>query len=118
MNAADIKELFAPVLQVRCRRMFGGHGVYDGEQMFALEADGEVFLKADLQTLEVFRDAGSRPFTYEKADKIMALSYWLLPEEARDDEDALKLWVSRAMEAARRAAAKKAGIRPRRVSPP
>jgi DNA transformation protein len=45
MDAAAVAELFAPVLAVRTRRMFGGLGVYSGEAMFALAYDGEIFLK-------------------------------------------------------------------------
>jgi DNA transformation protein len=104
MDAEGIRELFADVLPVRVRRMFGGHGVYDGERMFALEAGGELWLKADVQSAARFAAAGSAQFTYAKNGKPFAMSYWRLPEAALDDVDALRDWTQAAIEAARRGA--------------
>ncbi len=119
MDASDIKELFAPAMPVRCRRMFGGHGVYDGDLMFGLEIEGEVFLKSDAQSIDAFKAAGSRPFTYDKSGKAtVVLSYWLLPEAARDDDDALRVWVRLALQAAERSALAKSAVKPRRAAPP
>ncbi len=107
MDAADIADILAPAGPVRCRRMFGGHGIYQNGVMIALEAAGEIYLKADMVTEPQFRAAGSRPFTYEKNGRAYAMSYWLLPEAALDDAEELVLWVARANEAARRGAARR-----------
>jgi DNA transformation protein len=104
MDAEGIRELFADILPVRVRRMFGGHGVYDGETMFALESDGELWLKADAQSAARFAAAGSPQFTYEKSGRPFAMSYWRLPDDALDDPDALRDWTRLAIEAARRTA--------------
>ncbi|WP_246716701.1 MULTISPECIES: TfoX/Sxy family protein [unclassified Methylocystis] len=45
--------------------MFGGHGVYADGLFFAIEADGEIYLKADRQSAVRFQEAGSRPFVYQ-----------------------------------------------------
>ncbi|MBX9911098.1 MAG: TfoX/Sxy family protein [Beijerinckiaceae bacterium] len=114
MDAEGIRELFADILPVRVRRMFGGHGIYDGETMFALEAGGEIWLKADAQSVQRFEAAGSAAFTYQKQGKPFAMSYWRLPDEALDDADALRDWTRLAVEAARRPAKPAAKpIRPR-----
>ena len=114
MDAEGIRELFADILPVRVRRMFGGHGIYDGERMFALEAGGEIWLKADAQSIPRFEAAGSAPFTYVKQGKPFAMSYWRLPDEALDDPDALQDWTRLAVEAARRGAKLATGlVRPR-----
>ena len=56
--------------------------------MFALVAGGELYLKADGDMAEMFRKLGSRPFTFERRDgRLMAMSYWLMPESALDDPD-------------------------------
>lgn len=104
MDAEGIREIFADVLSVRVRRMFGGHGVYDGTLMFALEAGGELYLKSDAETKESFAAAGSTPFVYHKQGKPYALSYWRMPADALDDADELRLWTRRALDAARRGA--------------
>ncbi|MGL5361500.1 MAG: TfoX/Sxy family protein [Bosea sp. (in: a-proteobacteria)] len=118
MNTADIQDVFGSVIQVRCRRMFGGFGIYDGERIFGLSFDGEIFLKTDEHSCEAFRAAGSRPFTYEKGGKVLDVAYGLLPEAARDDDDALRAWVRLALQAAERSALAKAAIKPRPAAPP
>jgi len=91
---------------VRMRRMFGGTGIYADDVMFALEAYGEIYLKADEISQPAFRDAGSRAFVYEKDGRRVEMSYWLLPEEAHDDADAAAAWARLALEAARRGKSK------------
>jgi len=104
MDAGSIREVFAELMPVRVRRMFGGHGIYDGERMFALEAGGELYLKTDALTQGRFVAAGSAPFTYHKQGRAMPMSYWRLPEAALDDLDMLREWTGLALEAAGRAA--------------
>jgi DNA transformation protein len=106
VNADGIREVFADILNVRIRLMFGGHGIYDGELMFALESGGEIYLKADGETQAQFDAAGSTPFIYSRDGKPYAMSYWRIPVEALDDADLLRLWTNRAIEAARRNARK------------
>ena len=84
--------------------MFGGAGIYRDGKMFALVADGEVFLKSDNLLEPRFRAAGCRPFVYDKDGKGVAMSYWSLPEAALDDPEAVKDWAEAAFQAALRAA--------------
>jgi DNA transformation protein len=107
MDRERIEELFAPFGPVAVKRMFGGHGVYADGVFFALEADGEIFLKVDAATTAVFEAAGSRPFVYQGGKKPVTMSYWLLPDAAHEDEDELRRWARVAMDAARRAQAVK-----------
>ncbi|WP_343560165.1 TfoX/Sxy family protein [Kiloniella sp. b19] len=89
----------------RTRKMFGGTGIYLEDIMFALEAWNRIYLKVDRETIPVFQQAGSEPFTYEGKGKPVEMSYWLLPETT--SEDAFMDWCRLAVEAARRAAQKK-----------
>lgn len=107
MNADSIREVFAEILPVRVRMMFGGHGIYDGELMFALAADGEIYLKVDDATKARFEQAGSRPFTYDRKGKPFSLNYWLLPGAALDDVEELRRWTELALGAARKRKAAK-----------
>lgn len=108
MNREHIEELFAPFGPVAVKRMFGGHGVYADGFFFALETDGEIYLKADADTKPQFEAAGSNPFVYEGKSKPVTMSYWRLPDEALEDHDELRRWARLALDAARRAAVKKA----------
>ena len=110
MDAEGLREVFASVISVRVRRMFGGHGIYDGEIMFALEQQGEIYLKADTESEGRFVAAGSSPFVYSRGAKPFAMSYWRLPDAALDDEEALREWTTLGLEAARRAAS---AVKPR-----
>ncbi|TCR66508.1 TfoX/Sxy family protein [Bosea sp. BK604] len=116
MDAAAIRDLFADILPVRVRMMFGGYGIYDGELMFALAADGEIYLKADEVTKSRFEDVGSRPFTYDRKGKPFSLNYWLVPETALDDVEELRRWTALALQAARERKAAKP-VRRRGSSP-
>lgn len=88
MDPEAIRDVFRRLGLVHIRRMFGGQGIYRDEVMFALVAGGELYLKADDEMAEMFRGLGSRPFTFERRDgRVMATSYWLMPESALDDPD-------------------------------
>ena len=107
MDADSIRDLLAALGPVRIRRMFGGQGVFRGDLMFALEAQGELYLKADHETAAAFAAAGSRQFTYAREGRATAMGYWTLPDAALDDPDEAARWARLAVEAARRAAAEK-----------
>jgi DNA transformation protein len=101
MDAETIRDIFKAFGPVQIRRMFGGKGVYRDELMFALEADGELYLKADGESEAVFRELGSRPFTYSAKDgRTTIMSYWLMPESALDDADEAADLARLALEAA------------------
>jgi DNA transformation protein len=107
MDARAIADIFADFGRVRLKRMFGGHGIYADDLFFALEIGGEIFLKVDAATEAVFKAAGSEPFTYDRAGKPASMAYWRLPEPAFDDPDELRRWCELALDAARRASARK-----------
>ncbi len=108
MQPGEIADLFAPFGAVDVKRMFGAHGVYADGICFALEVRGEIFLKVDDETVETFRAAGSRPFSYQRGAKFAVLPYWLLAEAAFDAEAELRHWSRLALEAARRVAVRRA----------
>ena len=80
--------------------MFGGAGIYRNGLMFALTVGDQVFLKSDAETQPLFRQAGCRPFLYEKAGRTVETSYWSVPDAALDEPDVMKVWAERAYEAA------------------
>ncbi|MBX7056976.1 MAG: TfoX/Sxy family protein [Leptospirales bacterium] len=103
---AFLLEQLRPLGAVRARRMFGGYGVYRGAQMFALVADGVLYLKTDEGNRAEFEAADQRPFVYEtKAGRRTAMSYFTAPEESIEDSEQLLRWAQSALAAARRATA-------------
>jgi DNA transformation protein len=117
MDREGLEELFQPFGAVSVRRMFGGHGVYADGLCFALEIDGEVYLKADAESEPEFAEAGSAPFVYESRGRATTMSYWRLVAAAYDDEDELKRWAGLGLAAARRAALAKAAKAKRSAAP-
>jgi DNA transformation protein and related proteins len=116
VDAEALKALFEPFCPVTVRRMFGGAGIYADGLCFAIEADGEVFLKTDSLSRPDFSAADSALFTYMTKGTSRPTSYWSLPTAAHEDDDELRRWAGMGLEAARRAAearAKPKGKRPK-----
>jgi DNA transformation protein len=99
----DIQELFSAFGVVAVRRMFGGAGIYADGTMFALVADGVIYLKADELSTPAFERESLPPFTYETKDgKRGVMSYRRMPERLYDDPDELATWARAALAAAQR----------------
>ena len=98
-------ELFEQFGPVQARKMFGGYGIYNDGIMFGLVADDTLYLKADKSNVQEFESRGLVPFEYNKAGKLMKMSYYLAPAEILDDPDAAAIWARRSFMVARSAQA-------------
>jgi len=98
-----VLDLLHPFGPVRVRAMFGGFGLYREGAMFALIAEGELYVKADEVNRERFEAEGLRRFSYMRQGRERFMSYYTLPEAAMDDSEALARWASEGYAAARRA---------------
>lgn len=103
-----VLEQLSPVGAVTARAMFGGLGLYHQGVFFGLVDDDTLYLKVDDANRGDYERAGMGPFR-PAADEGPSMSYWEVPGEVLDDRTALAGWAGRAIEAARRRAA-----RPRR----
>ena len=115
MDAERLNALFEPFALVSVKRMFGGHGVYAEGPCFAIESDGEVFLKADAESQPNFAAVGSSPFIYNARGKAMPTSFWRLPPAGYEDAAEHSHWAVLGLEAARRAAAARAKPKAKRA---
>lgn len=103
----DILRQLAPLGPARARPMFGGFGIFMDDVMFALVTRQEVLhLRADDENRPEFEALGMT--SHGK------MPYYTLPEAAQSDASELVKWAGGALEAARRAAAKKAKKKPKR----
>lgn len=100
---------------VKCRRMFGGYGVFLEGLMFGLVFENTLYLKVDTASRQDFDALGLPPFTYARGGREIALSYYQTPDEALDDTEMLLVWANRAYAAAMRCAAEKGKKRARGV---
>lgn len=106
MDRAALDDLLAPARPFLVKRMFGGHGVFDGGMMIALEARGTIYLKVDEVSAPLFEERGCETFSYgtRKGERRLIGTYRRLPEDAFDDPDVMREWFSVARAAAARIA--------------
>jgi DNA transformation protein and related proteins len=103
---AFVVEQLASLGRITTRAMFGGHAIYCDGVVFALIGDNTLYLKADDVNRPRFEAAGLGPFRpFENQDAVM--QYYLAPAELFESSDGIEEWGRGAIEAGRRAAAKK-----------
>ena len=100
----DLMQALGPVY---AKGMFGGHGVFLDGLMFALVADGTLYLKVDKASETEFKSRGLEAFTYIKQGKEFSMSYFQAPENTLEDSEVMSLWANKAYDAALRSASKK-----------
>ena len=97
-----VVDLLAPLGRVSAKRMFGGHGLYCGERMFALIAEQTLYFKTDEASRRAFEQAGSHPFVFTSRNRQVTMSYWSAPEEAMESPPLALRWARLALDAALR----------------
>jgi DNA transformation protein len=86
---------------VRARSMFGGVGVYSGEFFFALIDEDTLYLKVDDSNRPDFVARGMRPFQ-PGGPAGETMQYYEVPPDLLEDAEALRSWVEKAVDVARR----------------
>ncbi len=90
--AAQLEQQLAS-LGVSARAMFGGHGLFKDEVMFAIvDSEGRLYLRADGSTAMALEAAGSTQH--------MRMPYWEVPDPVREDPEQLTEWAATAAEVA------------------
>lgn len=80
-----VMDLLEPLGTVTGRRMFGGYGIWEDGDMFALlDRESTLYFKVDDDTRARYADAGSEQF--------MSMPYWSVPAEVLEDDDTLRAW--------------------------
>jgi DNA transformation protein len=93
-------ELMQPLGPVSAKAMFGGYGIYIDDLMFALVADGVLYLKTDAGNLPDFKQQHLAEFSYERNGRMINLSYREAPAEILETDEAMRLWCNKAIVAA------------------
>jgi DNA transformation protein len=94
---------------LHARAMFGGHGLYQDEIIFAIIVNDMLYFKASEVTQGDFEAKGLSPFSYTARGKTMTMQYYEAPAEVFEDADAMRVWTDKALQAALIAKAKKSG---------
>ncbi len=104
MTSDDMLDLLESVGVVTARRMFGGTGFYKNGIMFALEANGRLYIKVDDASRPTFEQAGSEVFSFIHKGRPMTMSYYEPPESAFSSPLRMKPWALLGVEASLRSA--------------
>lgn len=98
-HVRDQLRLWAPVT---VRRMFGGHGLFRADRMFALIHDETLYFRTDDGNRLDFEGAGMPPFAYDRGGTRVALGYHEVPADILDEAELLGQWAEKAYAAALR----------------
>jgi DNA transformation protein len=102
---AWLDEALAPMGAVSVRKMFGGAGVYLDGAIFAILAEGELWLKSDADADPRFDAAGCERFVVDYGEgKRGTMNYRRAPGDIYDDAEALQDWTRLALAASQRSA--------------
>lgn len=91
-----VLEQLASLNGLRSKRMFGGYGLYCGEQFFGIVYDGRLYFKTNPDTLPEFMKYHASVFA--PSEKQVLKNYREVPVEILEDSESLQAW---AMKAAR-----------------
>jgi DNA transformation protein len=111
-SSADFLEFLKDQLRglghVTSRRMFSGAGIYCDGVIFALVLRDTLYFKVDDGNRGAYQAEGLEPFRYEARGKVVEMgAYWRAPERLLDDAEEMVEWARAAVDAGRRAEAKK-----------
>ena len=104
---AYLRELLAGVPDLRMRAMFGGHGIYSGDLIFALVDNDQLYIKVDDGNRDIFLAEGCEPFIITMKGEQKPMSYYSVPPEALDEPEEMLRWARLGIDAALRKAARK-----------
>jgi DNA transformation protein and related proteins len=117
--AEFLREQLAPLGRITLRRMFGKIGVFCDGLMLGMVTDNTLYFRVDDGNREDFAEtASSPPLSYKKRGDIIDLSFWRAPERLLDEPEEFVAWARLALAAARRVAAKRDRVVPRRQPKP
>ena len=89
-----ILEQLAPLDGLRCKRMFGGYGLYFGEVFFGIAFDGRLYFKTHSDTLQEYLNHQAAVFA--PSEKQTLKNYREVPVDILEDSEKLQLWGKRA----------------------
>lgn len=97
-----VERLQRVVSGLRARRMFGGVGLYSGEQFFGIVAYDRLWFKVDDSNRADYETCGMGPFQ-PFPDRPTTMSYFEVPTHLFDEAEELRVWAMRSVAVARRA---------------
>jgi len=95
--AAFVCEQLAALPHLKCRAMFGGHGLYAGEKFFGIVWRGALFFKTSPATVGAYVAADMSRF--QPSAKQTLNNYYEVPARVLERRRDLVAWAQRAIDA-------------------
>ena len=92
-----ILDRLAPLGEIAIRPLFGGHGFYWRDVIFAILFEGRLYLKVDDESKAAFEARDMGPF--RPNDRQTLKSYFEVPPDVLTDPEALLSWAGEAIRA-------------------
>ena len=89
-----VRDQLAGMESLRLRRMFGGQGLYWGEQFFGLIFDDRLYFKTNDQTRKIYEARGMAVFQPNERQTLK--HYFEVPAEVVEDQTQLVEWAREA----------------------
>jgi DNA transformation protein len=89
-----VLEQLASLPGLRCKRMFGGYGLYAGEVFFGIVFDGRLYFKTHPSTLAEYLEHHAAVFA--PSEKQVLKNYREVPVDILEDSERLSLWARKA----------------------
>jgi DNA transformation protein len=89
-----VLEQLAALDGLRCKRMFGGYGLYAGAVFFGIVYDGRLYFKTHPDTLAEYMEHHAAVFA--PSEKQVLQNYREVPVDILEDSERLSLWAKRA----------------------
>jgi len=89
-----VLEQLANLGDLRCKRMFGGFGLYCGEQFFGIVFDGRLYFKTNPDTLAEY--LRYQAVIFKPSEKQVLQNYREVPVDILEDSESLLLWARKA----------------------
>lgn len=94
--AVFVCEQLAALPHLKCRAMFGGHGLYSGEKFFGIVWRGSLFLKTSPATVGDYLAADMSRFRPSARQTLN--NYYEVPARVLERRSELLAWAQRAIE--------------------
>jgi DNA transformation protein len=96
-----VRELFAPLGQLKENKFFGGFAFKSGSKQFAMIMDNTLYFCVSENTRPKYEAIGMAPFSYStKRGIVKVKKYYSVPEDLFEDQEKLIAWASEAIQSA------------------
>ena len=83
--------------ELQAKAMFGGLGLYCGDQFFGILLGGRLYFKTDAVSRAEYVRRAMPPLTYEKRGRKLSMRYYEVPPDVLEDRAELVVWAERAI---------------------